>query len=107
RFETRDVTFRSGDVELAGRLVLPPGTDKVPIVVLVHGSEDSSARDFYAQQRQFPAMGVGAFVYDKRGTGASKGSYTHDYPLLAADAAAAANEARRLAGPRAGRVGFH
>lgn len=103
----QDVTFDSGGVELAGRLVMPPGNDKVPVVVLVHGSEDSSARDLYSQQRLFPAMGVGAFVYDKRGTGASKGSYTHDYPLLAADAAAAANEARRLAGPRAGRVGFH
>jgi pimeloyl-ACP methyl ester carboxylesterase len=76
------------------------------VVVLVHGSEASSAMETYSLQRQFPAAGIGAFVYDKRGTGASEGRYTHDYHELAADAAAAANEARRLAGRRASRVGF-
>jgi pimeloyl-ACP methyl ester carboxylesterase len=74
--------------------------------VLVHGSEDSSARDFYSLQRLFPSAGIGAFVYDKRGTGASSGEYTHDYPLLAKDAVAALREARRLAGSRAGRTGY-
>jgi uncharacterized protein len=104
--ETRDVTFDSGGVALAGRLVLPPGNAPVPLIVLVHGSEASSAREFYALQRLFPAQGVAAFVYDKRGTGDSHGTYTHDYRLLAADAVAAVHEARRLAGARARRVGF-
>jgi dienelactone hydrolase len=57
-------------------------------------------------QRLFPAEGVGAFVYDKRGTGGSGGSYTQDFNLLADDAVAAMREARMLAGPRAGRVGY-
>jgi len=74
--------------------------------VLVHGSESTSARAFYTLQRQLPAEGIGAFVYDKRGTGASTGAFTHDYHVLAADAASAVNEARRLAGARAGRIGF-
>ncbi|HEX4386660.1 MAG TPA: hypothetical protein VH083_27085, partial [Myxococcales bacterium] len=47
------------------------------------------------------------FVYDKRGTGKSQGQYSQDFSLLADDAAAAVREARRLAGKRAGRVGFH
>jgi pimeloyl-ACP methyl ester carboxylesterase len=76
------------------------------VVVLVHGSERLSARDFYAAQRQFPSAGIGAFVYDKRGTGASGGRYTHDYLLLAEDAIAAMREAKRLAGTRAGRIGY-
>ena len=70
---TRDIRFRSDDVELAGRLVLPPGDARVPIVVLLHGSEHDSALDFDALQRRLPAEGIGAFVYDKRGTGASGG----------------------------------
>src|SRR5207344_2142422 len=78
----------------------------VPVVVLVHGSEDSSGRDFYALQRLLPAQGIGVFVYDKRGTGASEGRYTQDFDVLADDAVAAMREARRLAGPRAGRVGY-
>jgi len=95
-----------GGTLLAGRLILPPGHAAVPIVVLVHGAEHDSARQFDAMQRELPAQGVGAFVYDKRGTGDSGGTYTQDYSMLANDAVAAVKEARRLAGPRAGRVGF-
>jgi hypothetical protein len=53
-----------------------------------------------------PAEGIGMFVYDKRGTGASGGQYTQDFSLLAEDADAAVHEARRLAGARLGRIGF-
>lgn len=95
-----------GGTRLVGRLILPPGHAKVPVVVLVHGSEQDSALTFDAMQREFPAAGVGAFVYDKRGTGSSDGKYTQDFSVLANDAVAALNEARRLAGTRAERVGF-
>lgn len=107
----RESTFAGhGGTRLAGRLLLPPGDDKaqdkVPIVVLVHGSEIDSALDRDWMQRLLPAAGVGAFVYDKRGTGRSQGTYTQDFDVLADDAVAAAKEARRLAGARAGRIGF-
>ena len=105
-FDVTDVPFHSRDVDLAGRLVLPKGKARVPVVVLVHGSESDSAREFYALQRMLPAQGVGVFVYDKRGTGDSGGKYTQDYDLLADDIVAAMREARRVAGPRAGRVGY-
>lgn len=105
-FDVTDSRFQGHGVELAGRLILPKGRGKVPIVVLVHGSEFSSARDFYALQRLLPSQGVGVFVYDKRGTGTSGGKYSQDFELLADDAAAALGEARRLAGPRAGRMGY-
>jgi len=101
-----DTRFQSGGVSLAGRLLLPKGSARVPIVILVHGSEFSSALDFFALQRMFPSEGIGAFVYDKRGTGVSGGDYSQDYALLAQDAVAAAREARRLAGSRAGKVGY-
>jgi hypothetical protein len=103
--EVTNATFEGAGVRLAGRLVMPEGKTRVPIVVLVHGSDTGPGLDF-ALQRQFPAAGIGAFVYDKRGTGASGGTYTQNYLLLADDAIAAKNEARRLAGARAGRVGF-
>jgi len=104
--EVADTVFQGAGVRLAGRLVMPKGNEKVPIVVLVHGSEDFSARDFYALQRQLPTEGIGVFVYDKRGTGASGGRYSQSYLLLADDAIAAMHEAKRLAGDRAGRVGY-
>ncbi|RDI97288.1 alpha/beta hydrolase [Dyella solisilvae] len=106
-FEVHDTVFAGdGGTRLVGRLILPPGKDRVPVVVLVHGSEHDSARVWDAMQRQLPAEGVGAFVYDKRGTGESDGQYTQDYSVLANDAVAAVAEARKLAGDRAGRVGF-
>ncbi|HVX05873.1 MAG TPA: alpha/beta hydrolase [Rhodanobacteraceae bacterium] len=106
-FDVTNVRFEgAGGAKLAGRLVLPKGHARVPVVVLVHGSEHESALDFYSLQRMFPAAGIGVFVYDKRGTGASGGTYTQSYLVLADDAIAAVNEAKRLAGPRAGRIGY-
>lgn len=103
-----DVAFTGADgVPLAGRLILPPGDGPVPIMIEVHGSEASAALDFNWFQRLAPASGVGVFVYDKRGTGGSQGTYTQNFDLLAGDAAAAVQAARRAAGARAGRVGLH
>lgn len=105
-YDVRETTFESHGTTLHGRLVLPRGRASVPVVVLLHGSERHSARDFDPLQRLFPALGVGAFVYDKRSTGASGGEYTQDFSLLADDAIAALHAARRLAGKRVARIGF-
>lgn len=105
-FDVTETRFAGAGVELAGRLVMPKGNEKVPIVVLVHGAEHDSARENFALQRLFPSAGIGAFVYDKRGTGASGGQYTQDYLILADDAIAAKREAQRLAAARAGRIGY-
>ena len=106
-FDVTDTVFEGrGGVKLAGRLVLPKDNDPVPIVVLVHGAERDSARATYALQRLLPAENVGAFVYDKRGTGASEGKYTQDFETLADDAVAAMREAKRIAGTRCARIGY-
>ncbi len=102
----REIRFHSDGVELAGRLVLPPGDARVPVVVLLHGSEHDSALDFESLQRLLPGQGVGAFVYDKRGTGRSGGQYTQDFEQLARDAVAALAAARQMGGDRVGRIGF-
>jgi pimeloyl-ACP methyl ester carboxylesterase len=106
-FDVTDTVFKGhGGIKLAGRLVLPKGNEQVPIVVLVHGAEHESARDSYALQRLLPAENVGAFVYDKRGTGGSAGKYTQDFDTLADDAIAAMREAKRIAGRRCARIGY-
>lgn len=106
QFDVTETMFESNGTKLAGRLVMPKGSNKVPVVVLVHGAEHDSALDTYELQRIFPAEGIGAFVYDKHGTGVSGGSYTQDFNVLADDAIAAMHEARRLAGARGGRIGY-
>lgn len=104
--ETHETSFTSHGTRLVGRLVLPPGDGPVPIVVLLHGAEFTSARDTNPLQRMLPAAGVGAFVYDKRGTGASGDKYTQVFSTLGDDAVAALAEARRMAGTRGARFGF-
>ncbi len=60
----------------------------------------------YSLQRQFASVGIGVFAYDKRGTGVSGGRYSQNYLMLATDAIHAMREAKRLAGDRAGRIGY-
>ena len=106
-FHVTDTVFEGRDgIKLAGRLVLPKGDNAVPIVVFVHGAERESARDSYALQRLLPAEDIGTFVYDKRGTGGSEGTYTQNFETLADDAVAAMREAKRIAGRRCARIGY-
>lgn len=109
RMETRETParFESAATMLSGTLIEPPGAadPKRPLVVMVHGSEKTRAVETYAYM--LAAQGIAAFVYDKRGTGASDGEYTQNFALLADDAAAALATARRLAAGRFGRSGFY
>jgi dienelactone hydrolase len=67
------VRFVSGNITLAGTLVLPDGTQRHPAVVLFHGSGPQE-RDLFTA-RWFAAEGVAAFAYDKRGVGESGGNF--------------------------------
>lgn len=102
-----EIRFRNGDVELYGKLVLPAeGDGPFPLVVLVHGSENTAATLFHHRQYQFPAAGVAAFVYDKRGTGKSTGKFTMQFPILAGDVVAAVERLRTHPKIDAERIGL-
>lgn len=82
-------TFPSGELTLRGKLVKPKGQGPFPAVVLVHGSGDESAVDYYADPYLFASHGIATLVYDKRGTGESEGKYTQNFHVLARDVLAA------------------
>lgn len=105
-FDVTDATFESHGLKLAGRLVMPRLEGAIPVAVMVHGSERDSAILFNRMQYLLPASGVGVFVYDKRGTGKSEGSYSQDFELLSDDAVAALKKAREMAGALVSEVGF-
>ncbi len=105
-FDVTETTFESHGLKLAGRLVMPRLEGAIPVAVLVHGSERDSGILFNRMQYLLPASGVGVFVYDKRGTGKSQGTYSQNFHLLADDAAAALTKARAMAGALASEVGF-
>ena len=93
--DRRDVEFVSDGARLEGTLMLPSAVGDPPVAIIVHGSA-ALAREFYAVWgRHLVLEGIGVFVYDKRGTGASDGviprnNDTTDYlTQLGRDAAAA------------------
>lgn len=99
--------FESEGVSLAGRLIEAKQTGgPAPLVVFAHGSERSGWLDRARDPYMLVGRGVSVFVYDKRGTGQSGGTYNQNFSLLAKDLAAAATEARRLADGRFDRLGL-
>jgi dienelactone hydrolase len=102
----RTVTFRSGDLELFGKLVLPEGEGPHPAVVVAHGSEATAASQFYHEPYLLAPHGIATFVFDKRGTGRSQGKYGMDFPVLAGDVLAAVEWLRKQPGIDPERIGL-
>jgi dienelactone hydrolase len=71
----RNVVFRGGGVTLAGRFLRPAGSARVPAVVLVPGSVPARRDTYDLWAYFFASRGVGVLSYDKRGVGASNGTY--------------------------------
>lgn len=67
------IRFTSGDISLAGTLIIPPGSQKHPAVVLFQGS-GPEARNL-SMARWFASQGFAAITYDKRGVGESTGNF--------------------------------
>ena len=89
-FREEGVSFRDGDVQLAGTLLTPMRPIPAPAIVFVQGAgaETRSASRFLAEF--FVKRGVAALIYDKRGAGASSGDWRHSsFEDLAADVTAA------------------
>jgi dipeptidyl aminopeptidase/acylaminoacyl peptidase len=96
--------FLSGDVSLRGKLVLPEGTGPFPAVVIVHGSEDYSAVDYYYEPYMYAANGFAALAFDKRGTGESGGKYLQNFHVLSDDVVAAVRWLRSQPGIDGNRI---
>jgi pimeloyl-ACP methyl ester carboxylesterase len=90
-----EVSFTADGVRCAGYLYLPPGSGRVPCVVLCHGFSGTMDRLFGYAER-FAAEGFGALVFDYRGFGESDGEprQVPDIPGQLADVRAAVAFAR-------------
>jgi dienelactone hydrolase len=87
---TEEVAYPSGDVTLAGTLILPTTPGRHPAVVIVHGSSpDTRAPLLGYASEVFAQHGIATLVYDKRGAGRSSGNlHTASLQNLADDARA-------------------
>ena len=101
--------WQAGDATLKGTLLLPAGLApdaRVPVVVFTHMS-GAGERDAYRQFAYFfLAHGMGALIYDRRGSGASGGDEaTAGMHRLADDAVAAVQAVAALPHVDATRLG--
>jgi uncharacterized protein len=85
-------SFASLAVPLSGTLYIPRANKPVPAIVVLH-SASSPTRDLLLYRHlieMLPPLGIGVFLYDRRGSGLSGGDLaTSDYSILAGDAIAA------------------
>ena len=115
RIETHsqeEIRFTSKDgTQLAGSLLLPSGKGPHPAVVFAHGSNAQTRNGFSGNIRfiaeAYARAGIAALIFDKRGTGRSKGDWeTANFDLLADDVAAGVEFLRTRAEISADRIGL-
>lgn len=86
----REVTFKSGDLQLSGTFYAPAGRGTLPGIVYIHGSGPSTRHDFSEWGLVMATRGIASLAYDKRGAGESEGDWrTSTFQELAGDAVAA------------------
>jgi pimeloyl-ACP methyl ester carboxylesterase len=98
-YEIQQVKFKNekADIELAGTLTLPDGSDKPPVVVLISGSGPQDRdetllehKPFWVIADYFARRGIAVLRYDDRGTGESTGDFAAATTAEFADDAEAA-----------------
>jgi pimeloyl-ACP methyl ester carboxylesterase len=106
-----EVTFKNGDVTLAGTLLTPAAAPsskvKRPAVVFVHGGGPQLREVFWGLGYLFAARGFVVLSYDKRGVGKSTGNWGEaSFEDLADDAVAAARLLQARNEVAAHQIGF-
>jgi hypothetical protein len=110
RVRSEEFEVEVDGAHLVGTLGLPAGTGPFPALVFVHGGGDGSRSApptrFLAEY--LPRFGIASLVCDKRGCGASSGSWkTADFARLADDVVRQVNALREHPAIRADRVGLY
>jgi pimeloyl-ACP methyl ester carboxylesterase len=105
-----EVTFKNGDVTLAGTLLLPATYRKGvkhPAVVYTHGGGPQLREVFWGLGYLYAARGFVVLSYDKRGVGKSTGNWGEaSFEDLADDAVAAARFLQARTDVAANQIGF-
>jgi pimeloyl-ACP methyl ester carboxylesterase len=102
-----EVTFRNGDVTLAGTLLAPVPARRHPVLVLLHGSGPQDRRGLLPFVNFLVRHGIALLGYDKRGVGGSTGDWRRSgFDDLASDALAAVRFLKSRADTDPGKIGL-
>jgi pimeloyl-ACP methyl ester carboxylesterase len=105
-----EVTFKNGDVTLAGTLIIPAAKakgGKHPALVFTHGGGPQLREVYWGLGYLFAARGFVVLSYDKRGVGKSTGNWGEaSFEDLADDAVAATRFLQARTDVAANQIGF-
>jgi pimeloyl-ACP methyl ester carboxylesterase len=102
-----EVTFKNGDVTLAGTLLLPAAKGKSPALVFTHGGGAQLRDIMWGLGYLYAARGFAVLAYDKRGVGKSTGNWREaSFEDLADDAVAAARFLQSRTDVAPNQIGF-
>jgi pimeloyl-ACP methyl ester carboxylesterase len=105
-----EVTFKNGDVTLAGTLLIPAAKSKGAkhsAIVFTHGGGPQLREVFWGLGYLYAARGFAVLSYDKRGVGKSTGNWGEaSFEELAEDAVAAARFLQARTDIAANQIGF-
>ena len=102
-----EVTFKNGDVTLAGTLLLPTAKGRHPAVVFTHGGGAQLRDIMWGLGYLYAARGFAVLSFDKRGVGKSTGNWGEaSFEDLADDAVAGARFLQARKDIAANQIGF-
>jgi pimeloyl-ACP methyl ester carboxylesterase len=102
-----EVTFKNGDVTLAGTLLIPASKGKHPALVFTHGGGPQLRESYWGFGYLLAARGFVVLFYDKRGVGKSTGNWGEaSFEDLADDAVAGAKFLQARTDVAANQIGF-
>lgn len=106
-YSSTPVRFQSGATSLSGTLLLPPGAQRHPAVIFVHGAGTITREQQRVLADHFARSGIAALIYDKRGSGESGGDWrSGDFDDLADDVLAAVDLLKQHAEIDPARIGL-
>ncbi|NNE58457.1 MAG: alpha/beta fold hydrolase, partial [Hellea sp.] len=108
-YETREVTFNNGNIQLSGLHFVPSGPGPHPAVTFIHGSGVSDRDGFwYLSPADYLAKhGIMVLLPDKRGAGKSQGEWhTASFEDFAEDALAGVELLRQQDSVDSSRIGL-
>jgi dienelactone hydrolase len=102
------VRYASGEVSIAGSLLLPAAAGPHPAIVMIHGSGAVTRDALRPFADHFARNGVAVLITDKRGTGVSTGRWARaTFDDLAEDALAGVRYLRSRPEIQASAIGVH
>lgn len=101
------LSFDSDGTRLAGTLLRPDGPGPHPAIVVLGGSNWDTRDSVRRDAEIYAALGLAAFVYDKRGYGESQGERTVPFATIADDTVAAVRLLEARDDIVGNRIGIH